>query len=138
MIELVNALGHANVRSKHETTLEVTKETHLTPQGDCIIAVGADKGMLELSEEFKEALRNGKAVLNVVIECNGVRDIVAARGSMQLTLTHPTDMVVRKSDYICPRTLAIKADKSARDLKKELVRELKKPDAAVKVTLELK
>jgi hypothetical protein len=30
---------------QRRTTLEITKDAHLTLQGDCIIAVSADKGL---------------------------------------------------------------------------------------------
>jgi hypothetical protein len=133
---LINARGHSNVRSMHKTTLEVTREAHLTPRGDCIIAVSGDKAMPQLPEEFKARLRDDSAVLEINIECNGIRDVVRAHGSKHLILTHPTDLVVRKSDFIDDRTLAIKADKSARDLDRRLVQELKK-DAPVEITLRL-
>lgn len=136
MKEVIHARGHPNVMAGHETTLEVTKESHLTPRGDCIIAVSGDRAMPELPEEFKKRLRDDAVVLEITVECNGVRDVVKARGSSQLILTHPTDLVVRKSDFIDGRTLAVKADKSARELDRKLVRELRK-DVPVEVTLRL-
>lgn len=136
MDETIRARGHPNVKAGHRTTLEVTKETHLTLHGDCIIAVSGDKAMPELPGEFKTRLKDDSAVLEITIECNGIRDVVKAHGSSRLMLTHPTDLVVRKSDYIDGRTLAIKADKSARELDRRLVRELKK-DHPVNVTLRL-
>jgi len=54
-----------------------------------------------------------------------------------LILTHPTDIVIRKSDYICNRTLAIRADKSAKDLPRELAEKLKNPQQKINVTLNL-
>jgi len=137
MEEIIHARGHFNVRSRHETTLEVTKEDHLTPRGDCIIAIKADKGIDDLSEKFKRRLKEDDAVLEIAIECNGLVEKITARGSRQLILKHPTDMVVRKSEFIDERTLAIKADKAAKDLNKKLVEELKK-DSSVKVILLLK
>lgn len=137
MEEIIYAKGHSNVRARHKTTLEVTKETHLTPRGDCIMAVAADKGMNELSEEFKTKLRDDKAILEILVECNGIKEKITAHGSAKLMLKHPTDLVVRKSDYIDERTLAIKADKAAIDLNRKLVEELKKCNS-VKVTLMLR
>ena len=32
--------GHENIRSNHQKTIEITKESHLTPQ-NCIIGVNA-------------------------------------------------------------------------------------------------
>jgi len=123
--EDVRARGHPNIRSEHRNTLEFTKEAHLTPRGDCIVAVAADKGMAELTTEFKEALRTRGARLKITIECGGVEDTVEASGHPGLILDHPTDMVVRKTDYICPRTLAVRADKAAMDLDRRLVEKLR-------------
>jgi len=134
--ETIKAQGHPNVRSTHRNTLEFTTETSLTPRGDCIVAVAADKGMEELSDEFKRRLKAEDSKLQITIECGGIKDTVTAYGSPNLILTHPTDMVVRKTDYICPRTLAIKADKAAKDLDRRLVEELKK-GGTVAVTLKL-
>lgn len=133
--EVVHARGHENVRSTHQTTFEATKEPVLTKRGDCIIAVAATKAALDLSPEFKEAARGRDAKITVTIECGGVREVVKAKGCPQLTFTHPTDMVVRKSGYVCGRTVAIWADKAAGCLSKELVEELRKPDQKVKITL---
>ena len=33
--------GHENIRSNHQKTIEITKESHLTPRGDCIVGVNA-------------------------------------------------------------------------------------------------
>lgn len=129
--ETVIAIGHENVTSRHRTTLEFTKEEHLTPRGDCIIAVGADRGLQEFSEEFKNLLRDDDAILEITIKCDGISETVKARGHHNLTLTHPTDMVVRKSDFICDRTLAIGADKASIDLDRGLIEGLRKGKEAV-------
>ena len=129
--EIIRAIGHENVTSRHRTTLEFTKETHLTPRGDCIIAVGADKGLQEFSEEFKNLLKDDDAILEITIECGGISETIRARGHSHLTLTHPTDMVVRKSDFVCGRTLAVRADKASIDLDRELVEKLRLGGEAV-------
>jgi uncharacterized protein len=134
--EDIKAKGHHNVRGTHRNTFEFTKETHLTPRGDCIVAVAADKSMADLSEEFKKRLKTKYAKLQITISCGGLSETITAYGHPDLILTHPTDFVVRKTDYICPRTLAIRADKAAKDLDRSLVDNLKK-DASVKVTLAL-
>jgi len=133
----INAQGHENVLSSHEMTLEFTKETHLTPKGDCIVAVAADKGLVEFPQEFKDALKDEKAVLEIEIECGGITDKVTAYGHPGLILTHPTDCVIRKSGFICPRTLAIRAGKAASDLDRRLVEKLR-TQGKVKITLTLK
>ncbi len=134
LMETIHCRGHKNVRATHRSTLEITTEDFLTPRGDCIICVSADKALKDLSEEFKEALRKG-AKLRVVIRAGDVEDEVIAHGSPELRLESSVSMVIRKSDYIDGRTLAIRANKSARDLKRELVELLKNPKT--KVTVEL-
>ena len=133
--ELIFGYGHENVQATHKTTLEFTKDTHLTKKGDCIVTVAADKALATLTAEFKEKLRNPHAKLTITIEADGIIEQVHAEGSPQLISTHPTDIVVRKSDYISSRTLAVNADKAACDLSRELVEKLKKPQQKVKITL---
>ncbi|MCJ7560374.1 DUF371 domain-containing protein [Candidatus Bathyarchaeota archaeon] len=133
--EIIFGYGHENIRATHKTTLEFTKDTHLSKKGDCIVAVAADKALADLNPEFKENLRKPHAKLTILIEAGGIAEQVNAHGSPQLFLTHPTDMVIRKSDYVCSRTLAIHADKAAQDLSRELVEKLKKPQQKVKITL---
>jgi hypothetical protein len=133
--EVIFGAGHENMMATHKTTLEFTKDTHLSKKGDCIVAVAADKALADLSAELKENLRKPHVKLTILIEADGVIDQVNAHGSPQLILTHPTDMVIRKSDYICNRTLAVRADKAAQDLSKALVEKLKTPQQKVKITL---
>ena len=129
------ACGHENVLSTHKTTFEITKGATLTKQGDCIIAAKSTKGAADLPSEFKEALRKEGARITITIEADELKETVKAEGSPQLQFIHLTDLVVRKSNYVCGRTLAIKADKAANDFSRELVEKLKDPNQEVKVTL---
>jgi len=138
MKEDVSGYGHVNILAKHETTLEFTKEKHLSKKGDCIIAVAADKAVSDLSPRFKANLQKPNARLTILIEAGGVTDRVQALGSGRLILSHPTDAVIRKSDYACSRTLAVRADKAAKDLSRRLVEKLKNPEQKVKITLILR
>ena len=136
--EFVFGYGHANIIATHKTTLEFTKETHLSKKGDCIIAVEADKALADLNPEFKANMRKPNAKLTVLIEAGGISAQVKAYGTQQLSLAHSTDAVVRKSDYVCSRTLAVRADKAAIDLPRTLVGKLKNPQQQVKITLTLR
>jgi len=133
--EIIYARGHGNIQASNKTTFEITKETFLTKHGDCIIAVGAIKGTADLKSEFQEAARNERARMMIRIEAGGEVEAVNAWGSPKLLLTHPTDLVVRRSDYVCDRTLAIHADKAARDLSRKLAEKLRNPNQRVKITL---
>ena len=133
--EIIRARGHENVTSRNRMTLEITKENHLTKRGDCIIALEANKAARDLNPEFKKLAKNEKAKITITIEADNDVEVIKAHGSPQLSFTHPTDMVVRKSDYTCSRTLAVHADKAAKDLSKALIKKLQDPKQRVKVTL---
>jgi len=133
--EIILGYGHENIQATHKTTFEITKEAQLSRRGDCIIAVSANKTMTDFSSEFKENLRKEKAKIIILIEAGDAAEVVNAFGSPRLILTHRTDMVVRKSNYICNRTLAIQADKAACDLSRKLAEKLRNPKQKVKITL---
>jgi len=129
------ALGHENIQAIHPSTLMFTKEKHLSKTGDCVVGVASDKAVADLNQKFKDALRKPNAKLTIIIEAGGLTEQINASGSPKLILTHPTDIVIRKSDYICNRTLAIRADKSANDLPRELAEKLKDPRQKITITL---
>lgn len=116
--------GHPNVLAKHRTTLEVTTENYLTKRGDCIICVEASKGANSLSVEVKGILKSG-GYGYLVVKTQNFLEIVHGRGSPELTMTSPVKFIVRRSSFISDATVMIGADKSAGDLRRELVNELK-------------
>jgi len=136
--EIITAYGHELVKATHGTTFEITKDKNLTSKGDCIIAVGADKSVVDLSGEFKNLARKRDAEIIITIESNGEKEIIKAHGDPRLTFTHPEDMVIRKSMYVCNRTLAVRADKAAKDLSRELIKKLQTSQRKVKITLTVK
>ena len=136
--ENIRALGHENIQAVHPSTLMFTREENLSKTGDCVVGIASDKAVANLHQKFKDTLRKPNAKLTIIIEAGGLTEQINALGSPKLILTHPTDMVIRKSDYICNRTLAIRADKSANDLPRELVKKLKNPKQKVNITLVLR
>jgi len=135
IINVIFAHGHENIQATHRTTFEITKEPTLTKRGDCIIAIGATKGAADLPSDFKEAARSDDAQIMITIEAGRLMEIIRAKGSFRLSFTHPTDLVVRKSNYVCGRTVAIRANKVAKDLSRKLVEKLRNPDQKVTITL---
>jgi|Deesub1362A_J573_1020465.scaffolds.fasta_scaffold00190_54 hypothetical protein len=121
-MEIIIAYGHPNIRAIHTTTLEITRDEHLTPRGDCIIGIKADKGLADLKEETRIHLKNGKQ-FEVIFHLPDydIEERVIGYGHNALSLTHSSDIVIRKSRYICNRTMLIQADKAAIDLKREFV-----------------
>ncbi len=133
--ETIHAWGHPNITGKNKTTFEITKETHLTLRGDCIIAINATKGAQDLSGAFKQAAAQENTKITLIIEANNHQETITGRGSSELTLSHPTDLVARKSSYISDRTLMINADKAAIDFPRSLIKQLQNPTQEIIVTL---
>ena len=136
MREEVICWGHEKIVASHETTLEFTKDTAVTERGDCIVGVRANRGLMDLGEEFKEKVRAG-AKMRITISAGGVSDVVTAWGSPELELSHQGEIVVRKSNFVSDRTLGIRADKAAADLSLGLKEKLKDPEQEIRFVIEL-
>jgi hypothetical protein len=134
--EYICAHGHNLITGNHVTTFEFTKDDFLTTRGDCIIAVGA-KGTKELSEDFKRLASIDSAKITVRMEVDGINEIAVGQGNRELKFNHPTDMVARKSSYICPRTLMIRSNKSASDLDREFIERLKNSKSTISIVIEV-
>ena len=133
--EVILAYGHELIKATHKTTLEITKDKSLTERGNCIIAVRSNKAISDLSREFLDIVKQPKAELTIKIEISGEKECIIASGSSRITHSHPTDIVIRKSSYICNRTLAINANKAAADISRNLINKLQKPTQPVHITL---
>jgi len=128
------ARGHENVTSLHKSTFEITTDESLTLKGDCIIGVKSGVTLNDLPEEIKDHIKTDNEKIELILETDNFSDKIVGYGSSKLTLNHPSDMVCRKSDFTCSRTLMINADKAAKDLDKNLINELKK-GSKLKVTI---
>jgi hypothetical protein len=132
--ETVRCQGHPLVLGTHPTTFEVTGEDHLTKNGNCIIGIAADKGCAGLSPAFKAVLAHDDAVLVTCLACRDIVTEIRSRGSSRFTLDHPTDMVWRKSPFVCGRTIGILSDRVALTLPRDLIAALARGEEMV-VTL---
>jgi len=119
--------GHENIRSNHQKTIEITKESHLTPSGDCIIGVNATTSCAELPISLKKKLQNPDSKVTLSIKVGSHEFNVKGRGHENLSLTHLEDIVIRKSDFVCPRTLAVKCDKASDLIPREMILLLQNP-----------
>ena len=120
----IKAKGHENVLSLHKSTFEITKDKDLSLAGDCIIGLDIDKSMEDFPDEFKEKLANDDTKVIVELKTPNASDTIEGYGHHDLTLSHPTDMVCRKSTFVCSRTLMIKSNKAAIDLNRDLIKDL--------------
>lgn len=120
MHEEVTFRGHPNVRCLHKTTLEITTQPNLTLKGDCILGVCASKGCSQLHPSFKKKLCKDDFVkIQLVVEPYAIE--IVGRASPNLLLSHPHDIVIRKSNYIDARTLSVQSNISCADIPHHIV-----------------
>ncbi|MEX0764718.1 MAG: DUF371 domain-containing protein [Nitrosopumilaceae archaeon] len=121
--------GHENIRSLHQKTIEITTESELTLQGNCIIGVRASCGCNDIPEKMKNLLRASKSDVLFTITVKDLSFKVKGRGHKDLILTNPHDIVIRKSSFICPRTLATYCDKASDSIPRNIIRLLQNQDS---------
>jgi len=136
---VVRARGHENVSAAHASTLELTSESFLTPAGNCILGIEADRTPADFPEAFREACRSADARITATLE---VRDraagsdyasrtdradrtehveTITGRGHPDLTFADETSMVIRTSEYVDDRTVMVGAGTAAGDIGRDLV-----------------
>jgi len=121
--------GHKNIRSLHPKTIEITTEPNLTLNGDCIIGVEASCGCNDIPEQMKSLMRNSKSEILFTISVKDVSFKVKGIGHENLILTNPHDIVIRKSSFICPRTLAIHCDLASDSIPRQMIKNLQSSDS---------
>jgi hypothetical protein len=125
----VTFFGHPNVRSLHGKTVEITKDDHLTLKGDCIIGVQASKACADLDEALKRRLCSAGSVVKIEIMVGSESFVIKGAGDERLTLQNPHDIVIRKTGFVCPRTMSVKCDMASSDLPRNMVRLLQNGEA---------
>tara|TARA_Y100000782_G_scaffold1194_1_gene1129 strand:- start:73 stop:489 length:417 start_codon:yes stop_codon:yes gene_type:complete len=130
--------GHKNILSLHEKTIEITKDTELTVNGDCIIGTNSNLACIDLPEKFKKKIQNPDSTIAFTIVADGHSFSIHGMGSEKLTLKHTSDIVLRKSAFTCSRTIAIKCDKAPDDIPRTMVKKLQNPKTSGKLIIEIK
>jgi hypothetical protein len=134
--DVVVFYGHELIKGTHRSTFEITTEDFLGPKGDCIIGINASKSCYDLDPLLKKMLKNDNAKVTLTLMIKELFFKISARGSKQLTLSDNKSMVIRTSNFISPRTLAIRASSSAYDLPRSMINALKRKDRSGIMILE--
>ena len=137
MIFEIDFFGHENIRSNHARTIEITKEKNLTPSGDCIIGVGASAACNDLPDKLKAVLRSPGSTVLLTFRVGGYEFTARGRGHEGLALSHKHDIVIRKSSFVCPRTMAVQCDKASDLIPRKMVRLLQNPETRGTLTIEV-
>lgn len=129
------ARGHRAILSTHPTTLEITRAKELTERGNCVVAVGSSVSPEDLPGSMKKALAKDTCRARLTLEIGDQSFCVEGRGDSELTFSHPTEFVIRKSGFISDRTLLVHANRAASDIPRPFVRLLQDPSQRVVVRL---
>jgi hypothetical protein len=121
MEEVVHARGHEHVRAEHTSTFEVTTDDWLTPAGDCIVAVEADRAPADFAEKFVTACQSADATITAEITVGDQSQTVVGSGHPDLTFESDRSAVARTSDYVDERTVMTDADSPALGIDREMV-----------------
>lgn len=119
--EVVQATGHEHVSAAHESTLELTTDDYLTPAGDCILGIEADRAPADFAGGFVDACRDPAAAITATFEAGGFRETVTGRGHPDLTFASERSTVGRTSEYVDDRTVMVGADTAAAGFDRDLV-----------------
>jgi len=136
ILEKITAYGHENILCSHSTTIEITKEKNLTKKGNCIVGIGASKACYDLNGNLKTKIKDG-AKFKIILKLDKFQDFFYGFGNKELKLSDKIDMVFRKSDFICDRTVLINCTKSSNEINRELIEQLKIPGKKILIIFEL-
>ena len=133
---IFHAYGHPNIRGTHRATFEFTKDANVSLRGDCIIGINADFDAEEIRKFItNSAGKNVKITVEASCERKKISDTVHAL--LNRDFCDNVEFVVRKTDFASKRTFAIKADKAAFELKKDIMAYLREKNSKITVILEI-
>lgn len=134
----VTFYGHPNIQSLHAKTIEITKDEHLTLRGDCIIGVKANKACADLDESFKHRLKSNSAVVRIEIMVGDKSLLITGRGDERLSMLNAHEIVIRRTNFVCPRTMSVLCNKGSSDVPRILVKMLQDQETKgiFRITLE--
>lgn len=125
MKEVIRARGHEHVSAKHASTFEVTSDDWLTPAGDCIIGIEADRTPADFDDAFVAACQSHDATLEVsvtvVADDETYEQSIQGRGHPDLSFDGDRSIVFRTSDYVDDRTGMVGAEHAAGGFDRDLV-----------------
>lgn len=130
-----NAYGHPNITAKHKTTLEFTKDKELSLKGDCIVGVKADFD-LEKLKQFIKKCKNNKITIKITALNKKLQETIDAE--LNPNFNSNAELVIRKTDFVSERTFAIKANKAAFDLNRQLIRFLQEKKNEIYIIIQNK
>ena len=126
---IIRFTGHENILGTHFNTFEFTADPFVTKKGDCIIGVNSKfdfSGLKDFLGESEVVKVKGK----IIVSLNGQKYADEFEGILNKNFDiYSREIVFRKSQFDSYRTLAIRCNKPARDLDRNMIEALKNPKA---------
>ncbi|MCY1153638.1 MAG: hypothetical protein MOP50_118, partial [Nitrososphaera sp.] len=109
-----------------------------TLRGDCIIGVKANKACADLDESFKHRLKSNSAVVRIEIMVGDKSLLITGRGDERLSMLNAHEIVIRRTNFVCPRTMSVLCNKASSDVPRILVKMLQDQETKgiFRITLE--
>ena len=123
-----HAYGHLNILATHKTTLEFTKDSELSLKGDCIVGVKADFDLDEIKKIIDKS-KNKKIEILIKTDDKKIQEGIEAE--LNPNFDDNNEIVIRKTDFASQRTLAVRSNKAAFELKMELIDYLKQKNRII-------
>lgn len=117
--------GHPALRATHAKTLEIKRDTALSPRETCVIGVGA--------RWDAPAIKSLRGRVEVTVSVGGLSDRFEAQ--INPGFASAERIVFRKSRHRSEVTLGVAASKGAADIRRELIAALTDPEARAELTI---
>ena len=85
---------------------------------------------------MKKEIKN-QSKIKITIKVENLQDFFYGYGYKELKLLDKNDVVFRKSNYMCERTVLINCTKSSLDLNRVLIEKLRVPGKKITITFEI-
>ncbi|MBT7902284.1 HAD-IA family hydrolase [Candidatus Woesearchaeota archaeon] len=123
-----NSYGHENLLAMHRNTLELTKDSELSKQGDCIVGIKTDFKLNKIKKLLKYPL------LKLTLKSGREKEEILFKTNPKFSSN--SEIVIRITDFESERTLGVRADKSSKLMNRKLVKKLQKNNVKFDCDLE--
>jgi hypothetical protein len=91
-----------------------------------------------LDESFKHRLKSNSSIVRMEIMVRDESFLILGMGDERLSMLNVHDIVIRKTSFVCPRTMSVLCDKASSDLPRKLVNMLQDQETKgiFRITLE--
>ncbi len=101
------------------------------------MGVNATSGCKDIPSKLKKKLKDPNSTINFSIDVGDYSFKFSGKGHKKLILSHSDDIVIRKSNFVCPRTLAVGCDKASDSIPRKIIHVLQDPKVKGTLTIDV-